>query len=414
MIPTSPDERSTDQATAIEITGRQRSPSRRWAISLVMVAGSLAACGAGAWYWRYESARRAETRCLQAMKERRWDDARGHVEEWVRLRPDAAAAWLARAEVARQKKDWPATEESLARIPPSDDRYLRAQALRADLALDGLRDPHRAAGIWQDVLRIAPTADTAHQRLIYIYAMTLQRKAMLEQIRTAIRRHAEPPEAYGYLLAANSLLFSDGYPRVSQWLRQQPDDETLRVAHAVFAARTNPSKGQRMFGVGDGLKANLGLIEQCRQDYPDNLEVRAYFIEQAIGEADFARLGELVERLPPAADEDARFWRYRGTWLDSQQRFEEALAAYERSLRRHPLDWKTHHELAGVARILSRAELAARHADLAQRGKQLEQQILELPNAAQADESLMRRVLNYARDCGDQDVVNGLAARLPT
>lgn len=384
---------------------------RRFAWIAALALAAVLICSGGYW-WKITAISSAVTACQTAMNERRWEDARMWAEVWTQRQPNDAGAWLARAEAARQLQDWKATEDSLARIPRTDRRYLRAQALRGDLALEALRDPFLAMTVWQDLMRVAPTSNLAHQRLIYLYAMTLQRGRMIEQIRTAIRLRCEPPEAYGYLLAANSLLFSDGYPRVSQWQRQHPEDETLRVAQAVFAARTNPSKGQRMFGVADGLLADRGLIESCRHDYPRNLEVLAFFIETAIAEGNFAELGELLAELPSTADQDSRFWRYRGTWLDSERRTTEAAEAFRKALSLHPLDWRSHHELGTIARILQQPELAARHADLGQRGKQLERRILELPNAAQADEKLMRGVWQYAKDCNDEDAVAGLSFRL--
>lgn len=380
-----------------------------WIAGVVILAGSM---GAGVYWWKSYTIQAAATACQTALDEGRWDDARRWADLWTQRQPDDGSAWFARAEAARRQQDWTATEESLGRIPTTHRRFLRAQALRGDLALDALHDPFRAIAIWKDLLQTVPSSELGHQRLIYLYAMTLQRQAMVQQIRTAIKKRSEPPEAYGYLLAANALVFSDGYPRVSQWLRKQPDDETLRVAQAVFAARTNPSKGQRMFGVGDGLKANLQLIEKCRIDYPQNLEVLAYLIETAIAEGKFAAVGSLLEELPASADNDSRFWRYRGTWLDSQRRAPEAAEAFQKSIALHPMDWRSHHELGTIARILQQPDVAARHADLGQRGKQLERQILELPNAAQADEQLMRNVRRYAQECGDEDAVFGLSFRL--
>jgi tetratricopeptide (TPR) repeat protein len=390
------------------------SPPRRpvWVLRLIPAALVLGLLATGGYWWQRQSLQSAIKQCQAALLARRWDDARYWADQWTQLRPADASGWFARAEAARQQKDWTATEESLARVPVNDARYLRSQAMRADLVLEELRDPHRSIQIWNDLLKIAPSSDRAHQRLIYLYAMTLQRSAMGEQIRKAIRVRAEPPEAYGYLMAMNALVFSDGFPRVSQWLRQHPDDETLRVAQAVFAARTNPSKGQRMFGVGDGLTANLYLIEKCRADYPHNLEVLSYFLEAAIGQAEFSRVGELLQGLPATAETDSRFWRYRGTWLDSQRRPAEAAEAFRKAIELYPLDWRSHHELGIVARVLQQPDLAARHAELGQRGKQLERRILELPNAAQADEPLMRELFQYALDCGDSDMAQGLDFRL--
>jgi hypothetical protein len=76
------------------------------------------------------------------------------------------------------------------------------------------------------------------------------------------------------------------------------------------------------------------------------------------------------------------------------------------------MDWKSHHALGAVERVLGNAEAAARHADLGSRGKQLEREIHELPNAAQVGPELLQSLMNYAEDCGEKEIAAGLAYRL--
>ena len=97
---------------------------------------------------------------------------------------------------------------------------------------------------------------------------------------------------------------------------------------------------------------------------------------------------------------------------DSQRRPQEAAEAFQQSIQLHPLDWKSHHELGAIERVLGHAELAAKHAELGARGKQLEREFMELLNATQADAVLLEKLLVFAKDCGDQDVVDGLTFRL--
>lgn len=390
-----------------------RLPSRRAFLIGFPVLLVLSIAGAAGWIW-WAGRLTAETAaaCQAAIRADRWDEARILADRWVRRAPQSADAWFSLAEVARSQGDLEATAESLRRIPPTDRRYLKVQALRADLLLDGLRRPADAILVWQDMLRHSPRSAVAHQRLIYTYAMTLQRSRMIQQIRTAIKRRAEPPEAYGYLLIAPNLVFSDGYLRVGQWLASSSQDETLRVAHAVFAARTNPSKGLKMFGAVDSQAGDLSLIRQCRSDYPENLEVLAFDVERAIVNGDLAETGRLLQSLPPAAESDCRFWRYLGAWHDSQRQFSAATEAYRRALELHPQDWRTHHQLGAVERTLGNAAAAARHAELGLRGKQLERQVLELPNAAQFDQQLLVALWKFAKDCGDEDAAAGLEYRL--
>ncbi len=365
------------------------------------------------WWDRYRLEALA-AQCLEAIQNENWDAAQPLAERWVRQSPEDAEAWLNLAEVAKSQGDFEAVSECLGRIPPSDRRYLNSQFLLADLCLEEFRRPDRAVAAWKAILTVDPKAHVAHQRLIYVYSMTLQRDLLVKQMREAIQQHAEPPESYGYMLSAPNLVFSNGYLKVSDWLQAKPDDETLRVAQAVYAARTNPSKGMKMFGSHSVQMGDAKLVMECLKDYPNHLELQAFVIEQAIAEADMAALGRALQKLPKEAAGDSRFWRYIGTFRDSQRRIKDAAEAFHQSIQLHPLDWKSHHELGAIERVLGHGELAAKHAELGARGKQLEREFMELPNATQADAILLEKLLRFARDCGDQDVVDGLNFRLHT
>lgn len=380
-----------------------------WAAALTVVGVALAF---GWRRWAAATTAGIAAACRESIQNEDWDSARVLADQWARRAPEDASAWISLADVARSQGDLSATAESLRRVPPTDRRYLKVQALRADLLLDGLGRPHEAIGVWQEMLQVSPGNEVAHQRLIYVYAMTLQRQSLTRQIRASIQKQAEPPEAYGYLLAAPALVFSDGYHRIGQWLAQSPGDETLKVARAVFAARTNPSRGLKMFGSADSQAGDLNLILEAQREYPQNLEILAFFIERAIMAGQLDEVGRLLQNLPVAAEEDGRFWRYLGTWHDSQRRLDDAATAFQKSIELHPMDWRSHHELAAVERSRNRADLAARHAELGVRGKLLERQILELPNAAQADRELYSSLQRYAADCGDEEASRGLALRL--
>jgi len=381
----------------------------RWALVLLVAAALFIP---GFQWWSKKKTAEIAAACRMAVRNERWDEAQDLADQWARRTPNDANAWLSLADVAKAKGDLAATAECLSRIPKDDPRYLKTQMLRGDLILDGLKKPHEAVKVWQQMLSVAPDATVAHQRLLYVYSMTLQRRLLVEQIRQAIRQHAEPPEAYGYILSAPNLLFTDGYLRVSQWLEATPDDETLRVAHAVFAARTNPSRGMKMFGVNSVEAGDESGVQKLLKEYPDNLELRAFVIEKAVNADDLSGIAAGLKDLPKDASRDSRFWRFIGTLHDFQRHSAEAAKAFQKSLQLHPMDWKSHHALATVERVLGDVALATKHADLGARGKQLEREIQELPNAAQVAPDLLSRLLDYAKDCGDQDVVNGLTYRL--
>jgi tetratricopeptide (TPR) repeat protein len=147
------------------------------------------------------------------------------------------------------------------------------------------------------------------------------------------------------------------------------------MAQAIFAARTNPSRGIKMFGADAIKPGDDSGVRRCLKDYPRNLELRAFLIEQALAENNMTALSDALKDLPKEAEADCRFWRYIGTKLDFQRRYSEAAGAFRNSLKIHPMDWKSHHALGAVERVLGNAEAAARHADLGSRGKQLEREM---------------------------------------
>lgn len=390
------------------------SPRRtiRWILPIV-ASLLVIALGVGIYRWWSDSQTKAiASACRMAIREEEWDKALPLAEQWVRRAPEDATAWLSMADVAKAKGDLVATSECLGRISPQDSRYLKSQMLRGDLILDGLGKPHDAVRVWQEMLAVAPDAPVPHQRLLYVYSMTLQRKKLVAQIREAVQQKAEPPEAYGYFLAAPNLLFSDAYVRLGQWLTATPDDETLRVAQAIFAARTNPSRGIKMFGADAIKPGDDSGVRKCLKEYPKNLELRAFVIEQALADNNMTAVSDALKDLPKEAEADCRFWRYIGVKLDFQRRYPEAAEAFRSSIKIHPMDWKSHHALGAVERVLGNADAAARHADLGSRGKQLEREIHELPNAAQVGPELLQSLMKYASDCGEKEIAAGLAYRL--
>lgn len=351
-------------------------------------------------------------RCRDAVQKQDWVTAAPLAEEWARRAPDQAEAWIALADVAKSQGDFEATAESLRRVPPTDPQYVNTQLLRADLLLNALHRPFDAVAAWKDVLAVVPNHPVPHQRILYIDSMTLKRRDLARQIREAIRQRAEPPEAYGYLLSIPNLMFTDGYVRVEKWLKANPEDETLRVAYAIFRERSSAGKEIRDFGNSDaGLKAE-SPYQQALKAYPHNLELLAFHIEGLISRADLPAIGAALQNLPPEAEQDSRFWRYIATYQDSQRKTQDAATSLRKAVELHPLDWKAHHELGPIERVLGNLAEASRHAELGARGKLLERRFFELTNAAQADPPLLRALLRYAKDCGDADAVSGLTFRL--
>jgi tetratricopeptide (TPR) repeat protein len=376
-------------------------------------AGLVVAVAIAGWFiWPLYAVSSASAAYEAAAQAKDWTAALAAAERWVSLRPDSPDAWLNVAEASRQLGRFSLTAEALGRLPDSDPRALTSLALRGDLLLSELRQPSAAIETWQRMLRTAPAADLPHKRLIYVYAMTLQRTKLRDQIRLAIELECDHPEMYVYLMLLPSLQFSDGLIKCADWLQGEPENRELRVAVAVHAARTAPTATQTLFETRTVMPGDRSLIRQCRDDYPGHPEVLAVFIDQALYEGDVSAVESMLGQVEPSADEDSRFWRYRGWAALMRRRTEEAAELCRQALERHPLDWRARHLLADAERLLGQGEAAQRNSEVAARGKALERELLEMPATDAVDAARLREIGRLARDCGDELVAEGLTRRL--
>lgn len=395
-------------------TDSASNPSRRRFQGAIVATVLVLAATATA--WRVFRPRYVANSCRAAYEaaaqEKQWATALEAAQRWAAVRPDSIEAWLNVAEAARQLQQWNVTADALARIPDHDPRALNALALRGDILLSELRRPTEAVENWQRMLRTAPAADLPHRRLVYVYAMTLQRTKLRDQIRLAIELECDHPEMYVYLMLIPSLQFSDGLIKCTDWLQGEPDNRTLRVAQAVHAARTAPSDTQTLFETRGVMPGDRSLLKTCRETYPDDPELLAVYIDQAIYEDDVSAAEAMLRQVHPDADHDSRFWRYRAWVALMRRRPEQAAELCRTGLERNPLDWRVRHVLADAERLLGQGEAAGWESEIAARGKTLERALMELPNAAEIDDELLRDVSRFARDSGDELVAEGLERRL--
>ena len=375
----------------------------------------VVALAAGAWpayrWWHDQRTARFRTAYQQAMEARDFKRAEQIADRWVAWDPANGGGWMCLAKATKELGDLEKTAACLGNLQDSDPLCLQALVMRGDLLFLGLNRPLEAVANWKRMLRIDPMADSARRRLIYYYAMTVQRHAMVEQIRTAISLHCEPPEAYTYLALATELRFSDGFPRVSVWLVNAPNDEALRVAQAYHAAKTSSSQALASFGVKAAAPGDKSLMQRRLEEYPRNLEVLAFYIEAAIFDGDAGRVAELLSRCPEMAEADSRFWSYKGWYHASRGELEAAETAYRKAIEEHPLAWRPRFELSSVLRRLGQHEECKLMTDVAVQGKSLYRKLLELRNAAAIEGPLLVTLLKYARAAGDKQVVSSLEYR---
>lgn len=350
--------------------------------------------------------------CKLATRTQNWSELRQKSEAWLKWdsRDDDARLYL--AESCAQQGEYETADEILHEIQPDSKHYLAVLALRADLLFSSLNKPLEAEELWQEILRIEPAASVPQQRLIYWYALTLQRRKLINQITLAIQQESEPPEAYAYLFLAQDLNFSDGLPLTTRWRQTYPDDPVLEIAQAIYSARQTNSNLLPTFGTSTVSPGDQTLLQNCLKKYPSELEPIALAIEQAIYAGDAKAVAELLKLASSAAQEDSRFWRYRGWLLMSNQNYAKAEEAFRFGLELQPWDWGSRLFLADVLRKQAKQDDAEKEAKIAMNGKELKTEILLSPNARDLEEKTVNRILEYFGTTGPGWVYNAMKKRM--
>lgn len=385
----------------------------RWGILLAMLLTVLGVCAQPAYRW-WHANRTDQYRqpCEEAFQRGAWAEVEAIARQWVAWDPQASEGWemLANGLIKQSKID-----EAAAALGNIDDDYPGALTLlseRGDMLFSELNRPYEAVENWRRMLRINDHADQARQRLIYFYAITMQRELMREEILRAMELQSEPPEAYAYLLLAYEVTFSDGLELTRKWLQTYPGDETLEVAAAVYRARFSSDQTVRIFGSSAVAAGDPTLVNELLDKYPQNLELLAFHLEKAVFEGDEERVKELLRMSPPSAELDCRFWRCRGWLFMAQDRFEDAAEALEQGIELNPFDWRSRLYLAGAYRQLKRMDDASLQSDISAEGKDLQQELFERPNARNEDVELLSRIYRYALETGPEIVSQALLRRI--
>ena len=388
--------------------------SRRTLWSLGLVIATLIAATAWPIHGWWLSHRRAalETRCRESLKSKRWDELEQLTADWCRWDANHAVAWVLAAQAAQGNRNWRRAAECLGHLPDSDPRTVPALVERMRLLFEELNQPLEAVATCERLLRIEPRASRAHSRLIFFYAMSLQRQELVRCIRRAIDVRSEPPEAYVYLFGADWLVFSNALAINTHWLESCPDYEPFLVARALHLATMVPSQQEQAANSHASQAGDLTLLNEYLQRFPDNLEVLAFHLKRTAEAGDTAGLAPLLTRAPAAAESDNRFWRYKGLYHLERTETAEAREAFGRGLATQPYDWRARHELANALRLLERPAEAERQSRLALAGKEIEQQITKLQNVAEASEELLEKIAAYAAASGDRQVADALRFRL--
>jgi tetratricopeptide (TPR) repeat protein len=406
---------TTDEPILKEVAQQRRKRIRRGLAVLLFLVLAVLAWGAfrvsrELWLRGYEAA------CAEARERADWAELERQATAWASHQPERALPWLYAGEAAQRQGDLGRTAEYLLQVPDGDPRTPAALLELSDLLFYTLNRPLEGAATCERILRVDPTNDEAHRRLIFFYAMTVQRQKMIRQARRAIDLGCDTPETFIYLIGADWLTFSNAFDLNTRWLEADPDNELFLVAKAIHFAGTK--------GVAEGTADDPALemtaqraeherrLRNMLERFPKNLELLAYFLQQACTDGDRRKVGQLLAQAPPEAAEDNRFWRFQGWLLNAQGKLKAGERAYREALDRNPFDWHSQHELAGVLRRLERYDEVQQWVDRAMEGKALRKIILELPDVQSAPASVLARIADYAEDCGDLHIADALRYRL--
>ena len=395
--------------------------------------------------------------CRDHRKRSDWKKLAEVSEIWCQREPGKAEPWIYAAEAAQQQEQFALAADLLRRVPDDDPRTISALLARSNLLFGAsVNDPLQGVATCERILRIDPTVAEARQRLIFYYAMTLQRAEMEYHIREAIRLGIDTPEDYVYLIGKDWLVFTNGSELNHQWLNKYPDHETFLVARAMHLILTGkvsetgtylepavkirlrnkmpvdggseslpPSQGSpggHFEGDSDQYDPNAPFLERIAnydavmerylKQYPHNVELLCYFLAKASTRGDQERVAELLAQAPEEAVSDNRFWRYKG-WLHAERgQLTEAEAALRESLKLHPYDYSSRHFLTDVLRRQERFDEVEYIAGLSTEGNELRRILLEMPNARAVPPGVLNRMAFYAKFCGDSVVAEALSARV--
>ncbi len=368
--------------------------------------------------WKVQSLARHEATlrraCEQAMKRENWDELEANATAWLDLDNSNGFAWLFLGEAAQRKGDFERAAVCLGSLDESDPKCLPALLELVEMYLGKFNRPLDAVKTCQRIIAIDPNVTKAHQRLTFFYAMTLQRREMIRTIRRTIELSAAEPEAYAYLLLASSLRFSNGYQVNTHWLASDPQNEHFQVARAIFLAKgahtdQAPGTDDETAGTNPG---EHRLIHECREKFPVNVEILAFFLASEVEAGNVENVENLLATAPENAELDSRFWRFKGWYHAATNQLVEAENAYRESLKWDPYDWRSRHQLAGVLRRRQETAEVDTLTNLALEGKQLETELLALPNTAEISVGLARRIAALAERLGDTPVAASIRASI--
>ncbi|MBD3674813.1 MAG: hypothetical protein HUJ26_14945 [Planctomycetaceae bacterium] len=348
----------------------------------------------------------------EAVNKEEWGRLEIVAQKWLDWDADNNDALMFLAEAQLQSGELAEAADTLGRVSDGYQAAIAALSYRGEILSSDLHLAYEAESTWKRILELDPENTHAHQRLITFYALSIQRQKMVDQIRESMKRNAEPPEAYAYLILTNAMGFTSGLVQVQNWRKHYPEDETFEVAEAIYKAKyENRSKADDEFEKSPIAPGNQTLINDCLKKYPQNIEILAFHLElnAYFGKTD--RVIELLQKAPPEAMKDARFWRHRAWLLRQTQQQQKGLEALEKSLEIDPFSWRSRWLKAEILRQLGREQEAIETQELAIAGKLLEEKLYKTDGRA-LKWGLVMEMHGYIEQLGQTEVLSSLNYRI--
>lgn len=385
-------------------------PRWLWIIS-VAILGCAAACFAIIWSAQPRfTDDQYEAECRRLTEAADWEQLERFAQDWIddsASLPDLACLFQADAQMQLGKN--PQAIENLRRIPRTSTKAFSSLIVACNLQFGEMNQPQEGVETLKLMIDHRPSSISSHQRLIYYYAITLQRNLMLDAIYNAIANRAEPPDAYVYLMLADHLNFTNGFEQNTEWLRSSRDEIVFQAARLVqLIENLQSSENPKAAATADEYHKTLIAL---REKHPANIVLLRFSIEQAVKEFDIDRVAELVS-LIPADNRDSVLLRLRG-WLKFEQgQFDECEKLLEQSIVEFSMDWHTWQELARCRRRLGKLESAKDASTTALMGKSIRKEMLQLTNAAAISTDQLQKIAAYAARCGMKPVSDAMLYRL--
>lgn len=350
--------------------------------------------------------------CRQATAMEDWQTLGRVATDWHEWDPDSVDAAIFLAEYRSQRGELAGAVELLTSLPDDSPKTPAALLIAVDLLFQELNRPREAVALAGRLAGIAPDVTGVRQRIIFFYALTLQRQALIDTIRQSIEDGAESPDAYVYLVLANHLTFSNGPQINARWSQSAPDDMDFRAAYLIQRADSLLTSDSLDAEQSGELQTVLREIEALADRHPDHEALVRFQLFLASRNDDAAEVGRILNSVPAGAWEDSVLWRYRGWFHHRNGELSEAESAYQQAREMFPMDWQTWQGLSAVQRRLGKLDEAETSQEIALEGKELRKHLLQLPDAGQVDPETLDRIRAFAAHCGDRQVAEAVGRRL--